>query len=252
MVNASANNILPIKAIADAKEVFAATDKETLVIFDVDCVLTMPTNPLLQLPTFNKYKDSYAELRLDLTKDERHILNHLIITHGSSQLVEVAFLEIIEQLQQRNIKSIAMTAGKTGNVGQNLCFPDWRFAELKRLGIDFSSVFPDKVYFTELVSFNGDGPGMDRGIVYSTGNRNTKGELLKHVFGVLKWQPRRILAIDDRLKNLHSFFDTTNSMLPKIDFLGLHYQGADFVPTVDVAEEAFVNLISSLVRIIHD
>ena len=142
------DNIIVINKIAEARKIFDVLSQDTLVIFDVDCVLTMPSDPILQLPTFNKYRNSYKKLLNHLNRDERHIFNHLLILKSSSKLVEDLFVEIIKNLQQRTIKTMAMTAGKMGFI-KDLYFPNWRYNELKRLGIDFSSIFPNKINFSQ-------------------------------------------------------------------------------------------------------
>ena len=109
-------------------------------------------------------------------------------------------------------------------------------------------MFPGKKYFTDLVDFAGDDPGIEKGIVYSEGSKNSKGDLLKHVFAVLEWQPKQIIAVDDRIKNLHSFAETISNMHPTIEFIGLHYHGADFVVTGDIAEEDFVNMVLGFIK----
>lgn len=247
------SNIITINQIAAAKKIFMDADADTLVIFDVDCVLTMPSDPILQSPTLFKYQAVYEKMRKDLTKDERHLLNHLLVMHSDSQLVELEFPDIIRELQKCNIKTIAMTAGKTGLVGKNdICFPDWRYAELKQLGIDFSIIFPDKLYFTELADFNGDKPGIEHGIAYSAGNRNAKGDLLQYLFQAIQFRPKRVLAIDDRLKNLLSFSETLANIVPTIGFVGLHYLGSNFVSTSEVKETDFIDLISTLIQQIKE
>ena len=62
------------------------------------------------------------------------------------------------------------------------------------------------------------------------GNRNAKGELLPYLFKAIQWTPKKIIAIDDKLKNLLSFNDFASNMSPKIDLMGLHYKGTDFIP----------------------
>jgi len=142
-----------------------------------------------------------------------------------------------------------MTAGKTGRISKKIPdFPKWRFSELKRLGICFDTVFPGKLHFYDLVAFNDDYPGIEKGIVYSSGSRNTKGALLINLFNALKWEPKKIILIDDKMKNLLSFKKEISNMKKTIKFIGLHYLGAQRVTEVDVDKKEFIKTVSKLIK----
>jgi len=141
-----------------------------------------------------------------------------------------------------------MTAAKMGSVGSAIpSFPAWRYQELKRIGIDFSSAFPGSVVFENLNDFGGDHPGMERGIVYC-GHRASKGDLIQDVLKVLKWQPERIIFVDDKQDNIVSLSQALKGYFPSIAFTGIHYKAMEVLVGAPSNALHFKEKFSSLVQ----
>lgn len=234
--------ITRINSIVEAKPFFALADAKTLVIFDIDSTITTPSSSVLQRQTFLRHKDFMDSCFNHLAENEKRIFLHLVVSGSPSMLVEEGFPAIIEELQKRNVKTIAYTASKTGPLGEMKSFPQWRFNELKRLGIDFSKAFKGSVLFKDLPDIGGDFPGMERGIVYSD-YANSKGDVLQHVLQTLQMHVARIVAIDDKKKNLQSLLEATVRYDPKVDFAGLHYHGLQNIPEALVDFNLFKHVI---------
>ena len=240
--------MISVSAIWEAKGVFEKADKKTLVIFDVDSTLTQPSNPYFQRKTVRRYKAFYKAQLAPLTKYEQLIFDHLFVLQSPSVLVEEGFPALIEALQQRGVKTIAYTAAKTGPLGTILpSFPEWRYQELKQLGIDFSQSFPNKVLFKAFSDFGGGHPGMENGIVYS-GHQVEKGEIIGAVLDAMHWQPKTVIFVDDKERNLTSMLGGLKKQQPEVGFLGIHYQGVERTPEVETDEIQFQEKIIALVE----
>lgn len=243
--------VVRIDRFNSALEYFSKADENTLVIFDVDNVLIVPQDPYLQPKARVQFSNIYKELTKVLDEGQVFLFHHIVAIKNKSQLVEPDILNIIHKLQQSKVKIIALTGAKTGAVANIIPdVPFWRYNSLKNLGIDFSSTFPKKAQFRELKGDDlGNYPSFEYGIVYSYGSMNSKGDVLKCAIKELNWLPKKIIFVDDRLEHInsvHSFLEQEN---PNIEFIGLHYQGADKIATAELREAQFIQKISKLVEL---
>ena len=240
-------NIITVSSIKEMIPYFDKTDQNTLVIFDIDSTLTTPSDQYLQRQTINNYKDTYENLTHKLTENQYRIFLHLIIMDSPSMLVEQETPIIIKKLQNNNVKLIGFTGSKFGALGTLPSFPEWRYQELQRLGIDFIDIFPGKTIFTEFYDLKGEHIGIEKGIVYS-GYKNTKGSLLKKVLEELKLYPKQIMFIDDKKNNLISVLEASKSFLPKCQVIGFHYKGIELLPKATTNVKIFKKKIIKLIK----
>lgn len=234
-----------------ALEYFSKADETTLVIFDVDNVLIVPQDPYLQPKARVQFSNIYKELTKVLDEEHMFLFHHIVAIKNKSQLVEPDILNIIQELQQYNVKIIALTGAKTGAVANIIPdVPSWRYNSLKNFGIDFSNTFPKKAQFKELKGDDvGNYPSFEYGIVYSYGSMNSKGDVLKCAIKELNWLPKRIIFVDDRLEHINSVYSFLKQENPNIEFIGLHYQGADKIATPELSEAQFIQTISKLIEL---
>lgn len=248
ILSASASEIITIYSVAEAEPYLACADQQTLILFDIDYTLTTPTDPYWQLHAIQHHNQIFQKYVSALTPNQTRIFKHLfVLKGGSSQLVEKAWPQVIKNLQKRKVKTLALTASKTGAVG-NLVFnfPYWRFCELYRLGIDFSSTFEEARIFDDLEDFGGDHPGIEKGIVCS-GHKIPKGQLLSPIFETLKWMPTTII-IDDKLENIISCKIVLESDFPSIKFIGIHYKGIEKFPVTVTDPSIFEEKLCALIK----
>lgn len=239
--------ILTINTINKANNILNQADKNTLVIFDIDLTLTMPSNTILLPENFNKYKDVTKRLLRAFNKDQIHILRHLILTQSPSRLVELNSSKIIKDLQKQGIKTIAMTASKTGTLGNKIInFPEWRYRELKKLGIDFSKSFSHNSFFKNLKIFHKSYPGIYKGIISTSGSKNSKGTVLQAFLNTVNYTPNHIIVIDDKMKNLISISNTLKKL--NIIFTGLLYSGANKIIQTKTDKQMFTKTLSNLIK----
>ena len=213
--NSKQPKIIAINSIKEISPYFEVADQNTLVIFDIDSTLTTPSDQYLQRQTIQCYKPLYKTFIAHLTENQYRIFLHLVIIDSPSILVEQDTPLIIKRLQNKGIKTLGYTGSKLGSLGNLSSFPDWRYNELKRLGIDFAKIFPGKVVFKDFKDLGGDSIGIEKGIVYS-GYKHTKGSVLKLVLNELKWIPKKIIAIDDKENNVLSILNAAKNMFSDI------------------------------------
>lgn len=246
-VNFFKNKIVEIMSIKEAEPYFRRADQKTLVIFDVDSTLITPSDPYLQRQAIKRHNSIYKACVNSLTKNQLRIFRHLLNINSTSCLVEDILPTCIKKLQERGIKTIAYTASKTGALGNIMAsFPDWRYQDLKRFGIDFSDAFPGKILFKESSDFGGDYPGIEKGIVYS-GQKYQKGEILPLVLSALNFMPKTLIMIDDRIDNIESFKEAVTQYFPKIRFIGVYYRAIEKLPQTQTVETIFKKKILNLI-----
>jgi hypothetical protein len=245
--NRPQSNIITVNSIKEIIPYFEKTNKNTLVIFDIDSTLTTPSNSYLQRQTIQRYKPIYDSFINRLTENQYRIFLHLVIVDSPSILVEKEIPLIIKKLQYKGVKTIGYTGSKLGDLGNLPSFPDWRYNELKRLGIDFVKIFPGKVIFKEFQDLGGGAIGMEKGIVYS-GYHHSKGSVLHKVLNELNWIPRKIIVIDDKEKNVVSFLHAIKNIIPEVNVIGFHYKGINFIPKANTDVKIFEKKLHHLIK----
>lgn len=193
-------------------------DERSLVIFDIDDVLIVGKDQALKTPY--KQKMIYEKMESQHTSDQAHFFTSIIYTSYAVKLVDPKVVEIIKGLQQKKIKTIALTSGYAGKVAKIEKVEDQRLERLSSFGIDFSWSFPREpersVYD---VSFGAKIPLFKKGILFSC--MISKEKVLKGFLEQVNFKPSSILFVDDQLSHLlevKSYCKTIN-----IPFIGCHY-----------------------------
>lgn len=221
--------IIKISDLKEAEEEFLGLDNNALALFDVDLTLIIPDDAILRpcgqrlmrilvreildnpaFVPFGKYTDDY--------------LHAQVLLQSKTSLVDPQFQPLIKALQNKKIPAIALTAAPTGKVGSIESMADWRIAELKQFGIDFSSAFPD-VHLLEFPKRAGKEfpPAYKAGVLFSS--HHPKGDVLRQFLAAIQWIPSKVVFIDDRLDYLQS---TESAMqVLGIPFTGFHYTAAE-------------------------
>lgn len=248
LLASEAQNIIKVSTISQAKKILDEADKQTLILFDIDSTLTTPSDPYLQRQAIQQHHRIYKDYISSLSQNQYHVLNHLIIMESPSQLVEEDWPLVIKNIQKRGAKTLALTSSKTGAVGSFVrSFVQWRYQELFKLGIDFSSTFHGSRTFKELEDFNNNHPGIEMGIVCA-GNKVEKGMLLQPIFQTLQWIPNTVIVIDDKFANLLSCKNILERTFPTIKFIGIHYFGMESIPVTITSASLFEKKLRKLVQ----
>lgn len=221
--------IKKIDSFSQVTDVLRSIDKNSLVLFDVDDTLIVPATVSLRSRTKEQHqkqlKKIVENIFTPLSKSEDYYFGIQAITE-IPLLIEPAVVNIIQSLQDRGIKTLALTLLGTGSQEQIPFLPEWRSVKLQQVGVDFSKAnIPDKI-FTELPVKNGTYPMLYHGILAT--NFGSKGTTLGAFLDYMKWKPSQVIFFDDSLKRVN---EVAQEMCKRnIPFIGYHYQGAEYVP----------------------
>ena len=215
-------NIIENHDFTNLETIVDNSDENTLVIFDVKTVLITAKDLILSPIYKTQFKKLKEEMNAHLSQERIEILYGILLAQQKSELVEGKILEILTKIKSKNIKSIALTSGKTGKFGYIKKREDLRINVLKELGIDFSFSYPtiETITFNNITNINVSRPPMYKKGILFTSNAE-KGIVLKEFYNKEKIFPKKIVFVDNQLKNLHSvgkFCQAAN-----IEYIGIHY-----------------------------
>ena len=225
-INGALANIMTISDFAPLTKLLEESGRDTLVIFDVDHVLIMPTDEY----TLNRHpyrKQLWEELEGRLSEEDMKALYGLTASKAKWRLVDPGIIEIFTYLKKRQIPSIALTSIYTGKFGTIEKLEDWRIKHLHNLGFDFANLTPiqEEMLLYELEE-QGGVPMLKSGIILTA--QVDKGRVLEHVLCRSNYYPKTIIFIDDMLNNLESLEKLSAKL--KIKFHGFHYTAASNIP----------------------
>jgi Protein of unknown function (DUF2608). len=224
--------ITPINDFSIITTKLSQWDNNTLVIFDVDRVLLIETDPYerghrTERKQVNSIASiftptSYAAQNLDrATRDQ---LWALYVQGLKESLIDDQIPSLITALQERGIKVIALTRFLTGKAGSINHIEDVRIDRLKALGVNFNNDFaaPHPIIF-EKFSFENRHPVFKDGMLFTTMACN-KGDLLTAFLKTVNWTPSTIIMFDDKLDNLISVRNAARAL--HIPYEGYQYTAA--------------------------
>lgn len=214
-------------------------DQDTLVIFDVDYVLMMPTKDYSL--SRNAYRKSlWSDLKSRVTSDEEEFLRSIIVADAKWELMDQKILDILLYLEENSIPTIAMTALNTGKMGVIKSREDLRIHELKSLNISFknTSPFNKDISLDSLKTKHGI-PLLKDGIIFTA--EQDKGFILDKILTELTYKPNKIIFIDDKFENIKSVESFCQKT--KIPFVGFYYRKIELIKTKNVDDENFEKLL---------
>lgn len=249
LVSGGYSSIHTINTFSQAKPYLKDLNSDSLVIFDVDGVISMPKNPCLRGKNFAKYRELFLHLIDSLSVEEKDYFIGLLATDSGSQLVEESISEIIRKIKFHQAKVIALTAIPSGKIDNIENMTIWRQKQLFNHGIDLSSSFQeDKLIVLDEFSKNLNSyPSFFKGILTANGiGVASKGDVLVSFLNKMQYMPRRIIFFDDHLFHLESVEKAISIISPSTSFIGFHYLGAEMVDS-SVSLEDFVSKVKELV-----
>lgn len=175
-------------------------DPNSLVLLDVDYTILVFKDRALGHDSEKYYKPIMKKLK---NRDDINYLTSSIFIQAEYSLIDQKILTLIEKLQNKNIKVIALTAIPSGSLGLIPHCGEWRFNQLLTLGINFESAFPT----IQSLSVQGfpetrPAPLYTKGVLASGGY--PKGQVIRAFLKQIEWTPSNILFVDDRLDYINS------------------------------------------------
>ena len=222
----TAGDIRKIHSFGQASEVLASVDHGTLVLFDVDATITVPGSPMLWANVIKIHGQWLEQLYDEVFKKSarsKEYLQSIWQDQEIPKLVESDIVHIIANLQERQVPVFALTAIMTGSYYSIPSLPEWRYAKLKQVTIDFKHEdFSDHI-FTNLPMYDEQYPLFYKGILFST--VVSKGDVLGAFLDRIEWEPTLVIFFDDNLMRVQEVESEMNKR--KIPFIGYHYHGIE-------------------------
>lgn len=233
-----------IKQVNTMDEVFAYfndADGQTLAIFDVDLVLIQPSDPAFQMANMKRFSSNCKKIIKEVPPDKLMMFFGLMGTKSDSILLDNRLSQFFQELCHKGISAMALTAGLTGEFDAVKSMENKRVDDLNNLGIDFSKTAPidTSIVFDDLAAYRGNFPVYLNGVFFTNGMVVSKGEAFLSFLKKTNIRPDRIIFIDDMEENLKSFEVVLMTLDKPIEYVGLHFIGAQNYPSKQITEEEF-------------
>jgi hypothetical protein len=233
-----------ITQVKNMEEVFKhlqCADSKTLVVFDVDMVLIQPSNPAFQMANMKRFSPICKRIMKEISSDKQMLFLSLMTTNYDPVLIDERTPKLIQQLAQKEVPTIALTSNITGPFGIIPSMEKWRIDGLKRLGIDFSQSAPchAPLVFDKLASYRGNYSLYLNGVIFANGMVVSKGDVFLAFLKKSQFTPNKVVFIDDREENLKSLESALQTMNKSVEFLGLHFLGAQEYASKMISESEF-------------
>ncbi len=186
----------------------------TIILLDLDNTVVQPLDTYVASDQWvehhikQKMKDGLSARQAWLLIKDLYVY---LQKHISLTLVEEITVEIIKELQAKGITVVAITA-RLSEVS------DSTIMQLRNLDIHFSQLWHEEICDGELRYCYKDG------IIFCDGN--DKGKVFEHISQRINKYFKKIIAVDDKEKNLHAIKKVLH---PDIEFIGIRYGYLDHV-----------------------
>lgn len=205
-------------------------DQQTIVLFDVNETLIVSKDLILRPCLRNILKNYLQEIlenpemgASEKYSNSKHFLWDILF-NAESEVVDPKVLQIIQFLQQQNIKTIAFTNLNAGSIGNSPSRIDWAIDTLKKLHLDFGQAFP-QLNETEIKFSNyHTQPALFKQGLLCT-NQEEKGPVFIAFLNRIQWTPAKVIFIDNHLDNLQSVEESLKGT--GIEFIGFHYTAVE-------------------------
>ncbi|MDR0632154.1 MAG: DUF2608 domain-containing protein [Holosporaceae bacterium] len=191
-------------------------NRDILVVFDCNGVLTANSDQIMN----NCHRKIFKTLFQKHISDKSGMVEFLscMVSATPDRPVNERMPTIIDDLQRRNVKVVVLTGLGANPFGKIKDPKKWRSDTLNDLGYHFENSWMslgEKIFDDQSVYF--------KGIILCGGN--AKSQCLKNFIEYANIKPKKIMFIDDSLKNLSDVSDFCRSR--DISFVGINYLEAD-------------------------
>ena len=195
-------------------DILKYSDENTLVIFDVDGVVfeplhTLGNDPWAYYEAGKFIKSAGGDVVKGLTAfcpvwvDVREKVDVKLVSNN--------ILDVLTELEEKNIKIIGLTARGIPLIRKTK-------EQFDSLGLDFiKNNYHEKDEVCDLFDLKNGVMFIEIGV--------DKGKCLKRFFEIAGKKPKKIVFIDDRMKNIKSLNKTCQEL--SIDFVGIRYSATD-------------------------
>ncbi len=200
------------------KDALPYVETGSLVVVDLDNTMITPPQMLGTSEWAYHLRHHLIDEGMEPAKAEEEVFQRWCFVQKITRIVTMEgkdTLEFVRSLQKKGICLMAQTKrlSCTAKVTQR---------QLKMVGLDFCPTAPCRAS-KRIPMRCGPPPLYARGVLYDC-NEDQKGPVLESYLRHIGYRPRRIVFIDDRLKNIESVAEACKRM--DIDYVGLHYLGS--------------------------
>lgn len=237
----SCAHIVQMDDMQNIFETFKEADSKTLVIFDVDMVLVQPSDPAFQMANMKRFSTVAKRIMSEVPADKQMMFLALMTISSDPILIDGRVPQWFEQMVQRGIPAMALTSNLTGKLGNIPKMEEWRVQSLRNLEIDFSKTAPclTTLMFDDLASYRGYYSTYLNGILFVNGTTVSKGDAFLSFLRRSGFVPNKVIFIDDKEDNLKSLEAAVQLLDRPVDYLGVHYLGAQKYPSIIISEVEF-------------
>lgn len=199
-------------------------DGNSLVIFDCDNVLTT-----VKVGTFNVQNKDFLKnyLREEfVSKDEFYDKIRLVLINENTYIVNQRMVDLVANLSKRNIRHMVATSYSVRPL-EDISDPmQWRINNLHTMGYYFEKSWPDQNDDIVLKDFGTDhNPVFREGILFC--DIFSKSDCLRSFFEYIGWIPKKVIFIDDVLRNLSDVGEFCDEN--KIEYIGIEYLESQYI-----------------------
>lgn len=200
------------------------TDENSLVVFDVTDVLFEQSNKLFQAQNKNQLKIILKSFINRVSKKEKEDIFSIIIQQ-SVVPIDTKLVNLINDLQNRGIKVVALTNGLVGKYGRIKSMEDLLLRQLTTLNYHFERSWMNVKNSTLNLS-KGKNILFKDGVIFTSvlTSKASKGDSLLAFFKYANINPKKVIFIDDKRKNLKSVLNSLKKN--NIEFVGIEYTAA--------------------------
>lgn len=205
------------------ENILVTLTEDDLVLFDFHDTLLGERDAIFSVYGKKRLAHWIKEAAPHLSNEKVRDLLSVALLQRKLHVIEPKSIKIIDFLKQQNIKTMALTAVRTGSLGRIHQTEVWRKNELRDHGFDFREAFPDKQYlkFAEFW-MKQHPPVFIEGVLCS--GIVPKGEALTMFFKKIDYWPKRVIFIDNDLEHHQSMQEWMKKQ--HIDYLGYYYLAA--------------------------
>jgi hypothetical protein len=213
----SGNANAEIRATNHMSDVIRAVDKGTLLVFDIDNTLIEPENQLGSDQWYYFLERKYAEI--DGLKESEAYEKATKVWNKTQDLIRMKPVEkktpaMVREIQGKNRKTLGLTA-RSFEVAERTLL------QLDSVGINFKQ---NGLRESDLEFKSDNTAKFTKGIIF-VGENNDKGKVLVQFLKALKLKPKRVVFVDDKVKNVKNVEAALQK--EKLPFLGFRYGATD-------------------------
>lgn len=198
-----------------------------IVVFDVDQVLTVPRDPLLQIPSLSQYRREFRALIQKLPKGFYDVVKAYFVLQSPQQLSDERMPELVNYCADK-AHQIYLTALLTGSLPRVVNIAEWRAYSLVSAGFQIYKDEHDARVYSNFVEHFGSFPKRTGTLLMTNGAEGgiSKGLMLTYYMKEKGLRPERVIVIEDRVTNLENIESHLVKHYPGVEFIGIDYKAA--------------------------